>query len=166
MNPIQTIFQKNTVGKHELFEVVIPAGSTATRFQFPDVQNLRNTKLKGLQIYTDNEVPKSLLSNNAVITPSVIGSIFITLQTYDGREVIKQMPVFNLSTNAGFGVANLTNLGFAQFKNLKINYPKSYIEFETPQADPNNPLSVLFSAYYEDMTQEEMQQANTFKNKS
>lgn len=162
----QIMLQKNVVGKHELFEVIIPADSTATRFQFPDVQNLRNTKLKGLQIYTDSEVKQSLLSNTYVITPSVLGYCYVTLQTYDGREVIKQLPIFNLSTNTGFGVANLSNLGFAQFRNLRINYPKSYIEFSTPQADPAKNLSVLFSAYYEDMTADEKAQPDTFKNRS
>jgi len=162
----QVIIQKNVVGKHELFEIVIPAGSTATRFQFPDNQNLRNTKLKGLQVYTDAEVQQSILSDSQIITPSALGFIFVTLQTYDGREVIKQIPIINLTSNGGFGVANLTNLGFAQFRNLKINWPKSYIEFSTPQADPNNDLSVLFSTYYEDLTQQERNQPNTFNHKS
>lgn len=162
----QVIIQKNVVGKHELFEIIIPAASAATRFQFPDNQNLRNTKLKGLQIYTDNEVKISVLSSQNVITPSVLGYCFVTLQTYDGREVIKQIPIINLSSNGGFGVANISNLGFAQFRNLKINWPKSYIEFSTPQSDPVNDLSVLFSAYYEDLTEAERNQQNTFNNKS
>ena len=32
------------VVKHELIEVIVPAGSTATRFQLPDAQNLRNVQ--------------------------------------------------------------------------------------------------------------------------
>jgi len=162
----QVIIQKNVVGKHELFEIVIPANSTATRFQFPDNQNLRNTKLKGLQIYTDSEVKESVLSSSLIISPSVLGFCYVTLQTYDGREVIKQIPIINLSSNGGFGVANLTNLGFAQFRNLKINWAKSYIEFTTPQSDPVDDLSVLFSAYYEDLTPAERNAQNTFNNKS
>lgn len=162
----QVIIQKNVVGKHELFEIIIPAASAATRFQFPDNQNLRNTKLKGLQIYTNSEIAVSVLSTQNVIPPSVIANTYVTLQTYDGREVIKQIPIINLSSNGGFGVANISNLGFAQFKNLKINWPKSYIEFTTPQSDPVNDLSVLFSAYYEDLTPAERNAENTFNNKS
>lgn len=162
----QVIIQKNVVGKHELFEIIIPANSTATRFQFPDNQNLRNTKLKGLQVYTDSEVKESILSSSLIITPAVLGYCYVTLQTYDGREVIKQIPIINLSSNGGFGVANITNLGFAQFRNLKINWPKSYIEFSSPQSSATDDLSVLFSAYYEDLTSEERREPNTFNHKS
>lgn len=162
----QTILSKNNVGKHEFVEITIPAGATQQRFQFPDIQNIRNTKLKGVQVYDKNEISKSILTDNAIIGSTVQTDCYITLLTYDGREVIKQMPIRNLNNQGGFGVANLTNLGFAQIKNLRINWPKSFIEFVNPPSDPNNDLAVCFSIYYEDLTNAEMQQPDTFKNRS
>jgi len=48
--------------RHELVEILIPAGSTLTRFQFPDIPNLRNSHIWGFQVYTRDEVTNSIIS--------------------------------------------------------------------------------------------------------
>ena len=71
--------------KHELVEVQIPAGTTLTRFMFPDIANLRNTKILGLQIYENAQVPFSILSQKAVSTPAINNLAYVSFANYGGK---------------------------------------------------------------------------------
>lgn len=161
----EVLFTQNNVAKHEFVEITVPKGSTQTRFQFPDIQNLRNSKMRGMELYTSDILIISILTGNEVFDASIQTTGYLTLMDYQGREVIKQLPITNLNTNGGFGVANLSGLGFARFKNLKINYPKSFVEFASTIADPLKDKALVFSIYYEDLTEAERNEENTFRSR-
>lgn len=156
--------------KHELFEVVIPAGSTATRFQLPDLQNLRNVALWGVQIYYDAIVPYSIISGAPTITKTDAQLSFLTLENYAGRQFLHQSPYFLFQTIENNMAATQDNpcteqeKDFKNFVGQKVNWPKSYIDTVTPIADKAVNKVFLVSVYYTDLG-EEMAQAATFSSR-
>jgi len=155
--------------RHELVSVTIPKGSTATRFNIPDLPNLRNVHLWGLQVYTVNEVTKNIQTGNTVLShTAVLHNSFITFVNYGGKEFLKQSPSIIYNTIA-FDASNSTNAretDHKAFVGQKVNYPKSYIEFTAPPADANNDLDFLFSVYYSlPLAQEQKENDFSFFNK-
>ena len=147
--------------RHELVEIVIPANSTLTRYQFPDIPNLRNSMIWGMQVYTIDEIFNSPLSQNALLShTNVLHKSFITLVNYGGKEFLKQAPsilfntiTFNLQTST-----NSLETDIKSFVGQKVNYPKSYIEFTaTPSGIAN--LSYLVSVYYSLPIEEEKKES-------
>ena len=148
------------VVKHELIEVIVPAGSTATRFQLPDAQNLRNVQTWGIQIYYDLLVPFSIINGTATITKADSLISFLTLENYAGRQFDKQSPInkyqtieHNLTEVAGIP-ATIQEKDFKSFVGQKINFPKSYIDTVTPIADAGKNKVFLISVYYTDKNED------------
>ena len=150
------------VVKHELIEVIVPAGSTATRFQLPDAQNLRNVQTWGIQIYYDLLVPFSIINGNPTITKADSLLSFITLENYAGRQFDKQSPInkyqtieHNMTEVAGVP-ATIQEKDFKCFVGQKINFPKSYIDTVTPIANALGGANKVFliSVYYTDQNED------------
>lgn len=137
--------------RHELVSVLIPSGSTATRFLIPDLPNLRNTHIFGLQVYTVDEVAKDIQTQNPVLShTAVLHNSFITFVNYGGKEFLKQAPsiMFNTIQQALNTGTNWNEQNFKSFVGQKVNYPKSYIEFATapvPAVDSVFLMSVFYS---------------------
>lgn len=145
------------VVKHELIEVVIPANTTATRFQLPDAQNLRNVQTWGIQMYYDTIIPNSIISNRQVVTKADFQKSFLTLENYAGREFDKQAPISQYQTienglnndpNQGV-VSSIQEKDFKNFVGQKINFPKSYIDTIGVISDTFDKV-FLISVYYTD----------------
>ena len=137
--------------RSEFVEIIIPAGTTLTRFNFPDIPNLRNSHIWGLQLYTKTTLAKSILSQQDLIDyPDVIKGLYVTLVNYGGKEFLKQQPaqVF-LSTFTGLPAGAIQPMEWdtKAFVGQKVNYPKSYIEFPQILATATD-LAVCFSVYY------------------
>lgn len=157
------------VVKHELIEIIIPAKSTATRFQLPDAQNLRNVQTWGVQFYYNDIVPASIISGLPTITKADSLISFLTMENYAGRQFDKQSPINkyqtienNLSTSA-ISECSIQEKDFKSYVGQKINFPKSYIDTVTPIADAVNNKVFLISIYYTDRN-EDMSQTS-FENK-
>lgn len=132
--------------RHEFVEIVVPKGSTQTRFQFPDIPNLRNSHLFGLQTYNVNEVPKSILSGNAINANAQ--NAYVTFVNYGGKEFLKQAPAVIFDTLINTKDDTFAEQDFKAFVGQKVSYPKSYVEFVTPPADNAADTSLIFSIYY------------------
>ena len=136
--------------KHELVEIAIKASSTATRFNFPDLPNLKDTNLFGLQVYTVDMLPTSPLSGNALLTRSqVLQTCYVTLIDYKGFEFLKQCPaalfntiVFDLGTSTNFA-----DRSPKVFNGQMVNWAKSYVTFTGAPASGND-TAMLFSINY------------------
>lgn len=138
--------------KSELIEIVIPAnlnGNPKTKIQFPDNQNLRNTHLMGIETYNEPMIPISPLSQGqVVIGPDLMRYIFVTLQGYNGKNFVWQMPLQEFVNLAAITVWNEFPVVFA---GQKVNWPKSYIEIsDSAQISTVNAQSVLFNIYYKE----------------
>lgn len=147
------------VVKHELIEVIVPAGSTATRFQLPDAQNLRNVQTWGVQLYYDAIVPLSIISGFPLIDKTIFQNSFLTLQNYAGREFDKQSPLSKYQTiennvasvNPDVNDASIQEKDFKNLVGQKINFPKSWIDVTFPIGTRiETPIVFLISVYYTD----------------
>lgn len=154
--------------RHELVSVLIPANSTLSRFNIPDLPNLRNVHLLGLQVYTVDQIAKDIVSQNALLPhTAVLHNSFITLVNYGGKEFLKQAPSILFSTSS----ANLnTSTNWFEtnpigFVGQKANYPKSFIEFTTPPALGTDRVFVFSVFYSLPIEQEKMESGFSFNNK-
>ena len=155
--------------RHELVSVVIPAASTQTRFLIPDLPNLRNVNIFGLQVYTGSQVTTDINTQTAVCTTAVVlQTSYITLVNYGGKEFLKQAPsiVFNtISANAALSTNQFDN-NQKSFCGQKVNFPKSYIEFTAAPALALANSAFIFSVYYSlPAAQEAMENGFTFNKK-
>jgi len=140
--------------RHELVEITIPSGSTNTRYLIPDLPNLRNVHIWGLQIYSSNNINKGIQTQLPVVAPAVLADAFITLVNYGGKEFLKQSPVLTYQTlykqnniAGGQDIATLET-DIKSLSGQKVNYPKSYLEFTTPPAVIGVSTCFMISVYY------------------
>lgn len=154
--------------KHELVEVIVPAGSTATRFQLPDLQNLRNVALWGVQIYYDKIVPFSVISGRPVIGKGDAQFSFLTLENYAGRQFLHQSPyllfqtIENNMAQTQQDDCTEQEKDFKNFVGQRVNWPKSYIDTVQPIADKATDKVFLLSVYYTDLGEETAAEKATF----
>lgn len=149
--------------RHELVTVNIPANSTLTRFNMPDLPNLRNVHILGLEVYTVDEVAVDIISRNAVCSHTVVlHQSYITMVNYGGKEFLKQIPAINFNTinqaQSGAGATNWNEMDIKSFIGQKVNYPKSFIEFTTPPALALD-TAYIFSVYYSLPIEEEKKES-------
>jgi hypothetical protein len=151
--------------QHEIVEVVVPADSPLTRIQFPDIQNLRDSNLIGIEFYqgvykyqdnvpntvggADAEIVKYSPTGRDLCPEIVANSAYLTLQAYNGVEFLHQSPlkthryVNNFSGNPG----STSEIYQKQFSQQKVNWPKCYIERFDKEIIKFE-FSFLFSVYY------------------
>ena len=155
--------------RHELVEIQIPAGSTLTRYNFPDLPNLRNVLLFGFQVYTSNAVTNSIISGNAVLGHiPVLHNSYTTFVNYGGKEFLKQAPNIMFSTlNENLNTStNWTETDTKAFVGQRVNWPSSYLQFTTSPASPTTNQVFLCSVYYSLLPAQEKQESGyTFGNK-
>jgi hypothetical protein len=156
--------------RHELVSVNIPANSTQTKFQIPDLPNLREVLTFGFQVYTRDEVAKDIISQNPVCThTAVLHNSFLTMVNYGGKEFLKQAPsiMFNTIQQAIDTGTNWNEMDFKSLIGQRINYPKSYIEFTTaPGLAVAFDQAFIFSVYYSlPLLQEKRDSGFSFSNK-
>lgn len=147
--------------RHELVTVNIPANSTLTRFNMPDLPNLRNVHLLGLQVYHIDEVAIDIISRNSVCSHTVVlHQSYLTLVNYGGKEFLKQSPAitFNTINNNAVAGTNWNEQDIKSFIGQKVNYPKSFIEFTSPPALAVD-TAYIFSVYYSLPIEEEKKES-------
>jgi hypothetical protein len=151
--------------RHELVSINIPKGSSLTRFNVPDLPNLRNVHLFGVQVYYDKILTKDIISGNPVVdTTTVLLNSFITFVNYGGKEFLKQAPaeIFNTMVSA----SGQSEWDSKSFVGQKVNYPKSFVEFTSPPANPGFDTAYVFSVYYSLPIEEEKRESGySFGNK-
>jgi hypothetical protein len=121
----------------ETIELVIPAGSTATKFNFGDIPQLRSdvTKdiiVRSIESYDVVSMPIDF-NGNPVITEANLLNCFLTLYV-EGEESIFRVPLvklFNIFSNTA--TAQFTEEQ-NQFENLQVDWTKSYISLAVPFA--------------------------------
>lgn len=158
------------IKKHELFEVLVPAGTTLTQFPIPDIPNLRQVNLLAIQAYYIDLVPKSVISQKVLVTKDIFKNAYLTLTNYDGKEFLKQAPMQmfqtiqgNTAETAGFP-ATIQETDFKNFVGQKVNYPKSYINVSSAIPVVGFDQVFLISVLYVDPA-EAGKEEGTFRNR-
>lgn len=136
--------------RHEWVEIVVPANSTLTRFNFPDLPNLRNVHLMNLKVYTVDQVAVSINNQLPIVShTNVLHKMYVTLVNYGGKEFLHQAPAIqfnNLSADLNTST-NWFNTDIMSFTMQKVNYPKSYIQLTSPVGNTVD-QTFVFSVYY------------------
>jgi len=152
--------------RHELVEIVVPKLSTLTKYQIPDLPNLRNVHLFGLQVYSKSDSTKGIQTgNNLIDVQPLLRTAFFTFVNYGGKEFLKQAPAhlfhttFNQNIGGGDPVLNQMEWNYKNFVGQKVNFPKSYVEFTTAPASAIEDLTLMFSIYYSLPVAEEKQES-------
>lgn len=152
--------------RHEILEIVIPAGSSSTRFLLGDYPNLRNVHLWGIQAYTEKTNGK--LGINTLLPIIDYGKLttgYLTLVNYGGKEFSKQVPLLNYFTYTGNGDFN-NEWDTKNYTGQKANYPKSYLEFSTPPGIESDTQVVMLSVYYSlPLAEEQLESDLSFGNR-
>lgn len=150
-----------------MVSIAIPANSTLTRFNIPDLPNLRNVHLFGIEVYNNEFIRKDIISLNPVMaSANVLNDSFITLVNYGGKEFLKQAPSYIFSNILlGGGAKSGVEWDTKAFVGQKVNYPKSFVEFTAPPATAND-TAFIFSVYYSLPIEEEKRESGySFGNK-
>ena len=115
------------VANYEFISVNVPASSTATRYYFPDLPNLRYVSLINIEAYSGRAI--STDPNGLAICPDTdFGRAFLVLYANE-RESIFRIPLIALNRvvpNSSNYVAAVQNL--YEFNGQKVVYPKSYVQ--------------------------------------
>lgn len=127
----------------EYVELFIPSGNTKSTIYFPDLPNLRNKPIEGIEIYSALEQGTSQ-SGTAVQAVTDLVNATVTLY-YDGGEFIV-VPALSLRR-----IDNGTNHGFFQdipsLAGQNIVWTKSYVSLNANVANFAGKV-FLFNAYY------------------
>ena len=133
-----------TIKRFESIEIVIPSGSTITRYYFPDLPNLRNALIDKLVIFPNTAISPSVLTGGTPASYFAIQQTSITL--YDGdQQLIYNCPLSSLINSANNGGNGYYNLPL-EFNGQVISWTKSYISSPYPQDDTNVVFS--FGCFY------------------
>ena len=128
--------------KFEFVEVIIPAGVTATRFNFPDLPKLRYTSLLAMESYTSNDITQTPTGNTPIAVTD-LQNAFLVLYA-DERQDLYRIPLITLHRTQ-----NTANDPFVrslfEFVGQKVTWDKSYVEFGTA---PVGQISIPFGVYY------------------
>jgi len=130
----------------ELIEIRIPANTTRFKIQFEDEQNLRDTKLMGINVFTNDMVPISMVSQLPVALFALLRFSFITLQGYDGENFEWQKPLISLINQEVESV--IQTYEPEAYTKQRVNWPKSYVEIAAGAPIPVVDTVFLFEMNY------------------
>ena len=83
------------VTRFEAVEIAVPSGSTLTRFNFPDLPNLRNAKIDRIVFYTAGTITATPLTGSTPVTTADMKKSFVTL--YEGDlQLLYNVPIFGI----------------------------------------------------------------------
>ena len=136
------------IDKYEFIEIIVPAGTTNTRFFANDQPQLRFVSQMALSLYPAQIVPKSILSGNNNIDDADFLQGFLVLY-YGDKESTNRAPlsIFNNISN------NTTTLSpsvfaLAGYQGQQIQWSKSYVQFTNAPAAVGAPRSICIGVYY------------------
>jgi hypothetical protein len=132
------------IDRFEAVEIPVPSGSTLTRFYFPDLPNLRNSKINNIQIYTAGSITATPLTGSTPVTTADMKKSFITLYSGD-LQLVYNMPMlaFNNMVNSASDPYVFNN---PVINGITISWVKSYVVLPTALATTGTAYS--FGVYY------------------
>jgi hypothetical protein len=142
--------------RYELVELIIPAGSTGTRFPYPDIPQLRNDSTQdiiicGLETFSVDELPLTA-NGNPVATFAQLQNAFLTLYVAS-EESVRQVPLIRMNPLRQAAAAGVTfnAIDKLNLEYLQIDWNKTYIQAATPFGTilaPNAQFSILLGVWY------------------
>jgi hypothetical protein len=128
------------VTRFESVEVPVSSGSTLTRFNLPDLPNLRNALIDRIVFYTPGTITATPLTGSTPVTVADMKKSFLTL--YEGDlQLIYQIPILEFN--------NIVNSATDPYQNdpldingITISWTKSYISLPSALSTTNVAYSI------------------------
>jgi hypothetical protein len=154
MNIIELV--GNALKRYELVELIIPAGSTGTRFPYPDIPQLRDDTTQdiiicGLETFSVDALPLTA-NGNPTASFAQLQNSFLTLYV-DSEESVRQVPFVRLNPmrQAAAAGTTLNVLDKLPVEYLKVDWNKTYVQAATPFGTAGAPVaqfSILLGVWY------------------
>lgn len=133
------------VERFEAVEIAVPSGSTLTRFYFPDLPNLRNAKITGIQVYTPGTITATPLTGSTPVTTADLKKSFLTL--YEGDlQLIYNVPMLNFNNMVTGATPDPYTFELPAINGITISWVKSYVVL--PTALVTTGVAYSFGVYY------------------
>lgn len=129
--------------RFDIIEVPIPAGSTATQFNFPDQPQLRNAKVIGIEWYNMHVITKSPVSFNSIIDDADAKQCFVTLMQ-GNLEKSNRKPLATYNRYNGSTIPNVMDIDMPD--EFIVSWVKSYITLAAPAATTD--VVVVLGVYF------------------
>jgi hypothetical protein len=128
------------VVRFEAVEISVPSGSTLTRFNFPDLPNLRNAKIDRIVFYTAGTISATPLTGSTPVTTADMKKSFVTL--YEGDlQLLYNVPILEFN--------NIVNSSTDPYQNdpldidgITISWTKSFISLPSALSTTNVAYSI------------------------
>ena len=141
-------------------EIVLPAGTTGQKFNFPDLPYLRpdSARIKAIQILTPGTLTNGPVSGAALATITVLKTASLTLYggvtnpangvpIKQGNQIIQQVPVLTMN-NIQNSATDPFNRNIFLLRGMEVDWTKSFIELSAAPANAAA-ASITFIVYYD-----------------
>lgn len=135
--------------KYEFVEVVVPGvavtGQTLTRYNFPDLPKLRNTKLQAMTCYP-NSVVNFTPNNNQTAGNADLQKSFLVLYSNERQDLFR-IPLSIMNNVTVEGGQEAHTMFLYEFDDQNVTWDKCYIEMASSPGNTTN-FSFAFGLYY------------------
>jgi hypothetical protein len=132
------------IERFEAVEISVPSGSTLTRFYFPDLPNLRNSKISAIQVYTAGTISATPLTGSTPVTTADLKKSFLTLYQGD-LQLVYNVPMISLN-NIVNSAADPYTFELPAVNGITVSWVKSYVSLPTALATTG--VAYSFGVYY------------------
>lgn len=133
------------ISRFEAVEIPVPSGSTLTRFYFPDLPNLRNSKITSIQVYTAGTITATPLTGSTPVTTADLKKSYLTLYSGD-LQLVYNVPMLTFNNIANSAVDPYV-FELPVVNGITISWVKSYVVLPTALATTG--VAYSFGVYYE-----------------
>ena len=136
------------IERFEAVEIAVPSGTTLTRFYFPDLPNLRNAKVTGVEVYTKGLISATPLTGSTPVSTADLQKSFLTL--YEGDlQLIYAVPMLKFNNSVAYNSTTSQNdpyvFNLPTVNGITISWVKSYVSLPTA---PTGGTAYSFGVYY------------------
>lgn len=133
------------ISRFEAVEIPVPSGSTLTRFNFPDLPNLRNAKITSIQVYTAGTITATPLTGSTPVTTADLKKSYLTLYSGD-LQLVYNIPMLTFN-NIVNSATDPYVFELPVVNGITISWVKSYVVLPTALATTG--VAYSFGVYYE-----------------
>ena len=133
------------IERFEAVEIAVPSGSTLTRFQFPDLPQLRNAKISAIQVYTAGSITATPLTGSTPVTTADLKKSFLTLYQGD-LQLIYSLPMISLNNMVTGATPDPYTFELPAVNGITVSWTKSYVSL--PSALATTGVAYSFGVYY------------------
>jgi hypothetical protein len=136
---------RNILKRYEAVEIPVAAGSTLTKFFFPDLPNLRNAKVRRIECYTPGTITATPLTGRTPVVIADLQKTVITLYVGD-LQLVYNMPILAFNNFVGTATNPYVNIPL-EIDGMTISWTKSFVSVPTALATPN--VAYSFGIFYD-----------------